>query len=1122
MAEVTSRGGGLPRGAPQRTRGRGRGRGASNSTFSGSHSAVANGHEHKINGHSSHHNRSSTHLFAGHQDEPEELKLIRKKHGHNLATIRELFPDWTDEDLLMALNEAAGDLELAAARISEGLAEKWGSVKTKKEKKISSPVLTSSQHIRGHGPSITNALDGRGGRGRSDVPRGSSRGGGRGAAPRGVGRGQSTSNLARGTHPAVDDPSIAVTTPSSWSLAVTAPNNESANPSGPSTSLATIGNDLGQSLELGQASQAVGTTSTEEAKCETSQPTHDGTQNGVVEPPKLISDTAKKVMSRVITPGTKMSWAQIARPVDPPKPPPVAPAISAPPPPIANLPDTDADSDATKKPSTTETLTTPSVADPQLHDGQVTISIPDSTADVWHTEPVPALEELKANISGTGPNVWNDDPVLQPLGVGEAWAEAVLAQPNETTTSIFDQQAASKLVLTPSDASNIGPIELTTPSATAPVLEQTMAPPANLTDRALQLPESSSLLTAGSNQSHILPTSSILAPPGLTKRASTRKGQDAAVVMPGSGTPSMDRMGLKFGSLSLFGEAADTGEASQVPSLDAPSPPAPVIEETLVREASLKADEVQIENPLTPQPITEPVKSPSPPVAPQAVEDPTHPQLVHQPAQSAQHVQPQALNTPAAAPVQAPTTQPHPSAFNSRYQSNNQYAPAEPNVVQQANTSSQAAQPQQQDAFSHYSGFRQQDPMTAYFQQQQQQQQQQQSALAQHSTSPVPASQSPAAYGTFNHMNQQVPQQSQQPAQSSFGQAPQAVDYAAIYGQEALRSLGYYDSYAHAQAAQAAFQSRSPHGGADDASKSTATAQTVPPPGQPQQVSHHQHHHPPQQPQQPQQQQQQQQPAGTSVSTAAQQYPGMQPSPMPYPYYPYYQQYGQLPPNYQNPAYPYALQAPSPYYSVQGSQQYQAGNTRAGQSQYPMQGGPGNNVTTGPNTLPISHGHQQQHAPQHSLGGANAVANNAGFRQVSQPGVGASQIPNGQVAGQGIVGGNSGLGSGGSSGMPTGQQPTSMHQQHAYYGSSYGGYGGDPQQTHQGGGGMGGSTNNGHHHHQHHHQAQQQHVSRQSGHHQHSHHAGAVPAGASGGGGQGANERKDPFTFASDRFFSNQ
>lgn len=140
----------------------------------------------------------------------------------------------------------------------------------------------------------------------------------------------------------------------------------------------------------------------------------------------------------------------------------------------------------------------------------------------------------------------------------------------------------------------------------------------------------------------------------------------------------------------------------------------------------------------------------------------------------------------APAPVQASTAQPHSSSFNSRYQSSNQYAAPEPSVVPQVNTNSQAPQPSQQDAFSHYSGFRQ-DPMTTYFQQQQQQQQ---SALAQHSPSPVPASQSPAAYGTFNHMNQQLPQQSQQPAQTSFAQAPQSVpDYAAIYGQEALRSL---------------------------------------------------------------------------------------------------------------------------------------------------------------------------------------------------------------------------------------------------------------------------------------------------------------------------------------------
>jgi len=1116
MAEVTSRGGALPRGAPHRTRGRGRGRGASNSTTSGPHSAVPNGLEHKMNGHSSHTERSSNHHPVGNQDEPEELKLIRKKHGHNLATIRELFPNWTDEDLLMALNEASGDLELAAARISEGLAEKWGSVKTKKDKKTSSPVLASFQPSRGPGATNTTAVEGRGGRGRSDVPRGSSRGGGRGAAPRGVARGQFPTSLARGTHPTVDDPTVATTTPTSWSLAVTAPQNEASNSSGPSSSLAALGNDLGQSVDPGPTSQAIGVVPSEETKRESNQPTRDGKPNGVVEPPKLTSELSKKPISRVITPGTKMSWAQIARPVDPPKPPvaPVAPAQPS----INILPGTDVDPNVSKKAAPTDAVATQIAADSQLHDGQVTISIPDATADVWHTEPVPAIDELKTNISGTGPNVWNDDPVLQPLGVGEGWAEAVLAQPSESTASIFDQQAASKLVLTPSDAPSIGPIEMSTPSVSAPVLEPTMAPPASVTDRALQVPEPQSIMTTGSIQSTPLPTSSsILAPPGLTKRASTRKGQEAAVVMPGSGTPSMDRMGLKFGSLSLFGDAVEAGEASQAPPIDVPSPPVPIIEEALAKEASLKPDDGQIEKSMTPQPTAEPVKSPSPPAPPQVVEElPTPPQPSQPSAQSVQNVQPQPLNPPAApapAPVQTSTAQAHSSSFNSRYQSSNQYAAPEASVVPQVNTSSQAPQPPQQDAFSHYSGFRQ-DPMTAYFQQQQQQQQ---SALAQHSPSPVPASQSPAAYGTFNHMNQQVPQQSQQPAQTSFAQAPQSVpDYAALYGQEALRSLGYYDSYAHAQAAQAAFQSRSPHGGAEDSSKSAASAQTAPPPGQPQQVGHHQHHHPPQPPQQ-----QQQQPSGTSVSTAAQQYPGMQPSPMPYPYYPYYQQYGQLPPNYQNPAYPYALQAPSPYYSVQGSQQYQAANTRAGQSQYPMQGAPGNSVAAGPNSLPISHSHQQQHASQHGLGGAGVVANNAGFRQVSQPGVSASQIPNGQVAGQGIVGGNSGLvGSGGSSGMPTGQQPNSMHQQHAYYGSGYGGYGGDPQQAQQGGGGMGGSTNNGHHHHHHHHQAQQQHVSRQTGHHQHSHHAGTGPAGASNAGGQGANERKDPFTFASDRFFN--
>lgn len=1112
MAEVTARGGGLPRGLPQRARGRGRGRGRGGSHSQAESHPTPNGLEHRVNGH-----RAPSDKYSAQTDEPVELKNIRRKHGHNLATIKELFPNWTDEDLLMALNEAAGDLELAAARISEGLTEQWGSVKTKKDKKLSSPVNVSSQHSRAQGVGTNHVHDGRPGRGRSDAPRGSPRGGGRGAAPRGVGRGQFTTASIIAAPSATEDSTNASTTPTTWGATVSV----SEEPIGTFDTPAALPSGVSQSVDTWPASQ------TAQDPQVTNNQTSSEMTNGTVESSKWIPQTHKKPISRVITPGAKMSWAQVARPVDPPKVQ-VASTASAPPPgslPIASV--SDGHSNLAPQAEPTETIAPLAAVNPQLHDGQVAINIPDSTSDVWHTEPVPALDDLKANLAGTGPNVWNDDLVPQPLGIGEGWADAVLAQPSESKASIFDHQAGNQIVLTPSDSANIGPIELSTPSATVPIVEPpsvSILPSTNVADRATQVPEAVSIMCAASQQPNTLTSapSSILAPPGLTKRTSTRKGQEAAVVMPGSGTPSMDRMGLKFGSLSLFGDTTETGEPLPAASRDAPSPPATVTEEALGKEAGLKPDDSQIENALTPpQPIAELVKSPSPPGVTQAMEEqPAPPQLIHPSAQAAvpvQHAQPQSANPATPASVQA--TQPPSSTFSSRYPSNNQYTAVEPTVAQQTNSTSQATQPQQQDAFSHYPSFRQ-DPMAAYFQQQQQQQQQQ-SAIVQHSPSPAPASQSSAVYGTFNHMNQQVPQQSQQPTQNAFGQAPQsAQDYAAIYGQEALRSLGYYDTYAHAQAAQApqaAFPSRS-----DDSVKSTASAQTIAPPSQPQQVGLHQHHHQPQQAQQ-----QQQQPAGSSVSTANQQYPGMQPSPMPYPYYPYYQQYGQLPPNYQNPSYPYALQGPSPYYSVQGSQQYQAANTRGGQSQYPMQGGPGSSIATVPNSLPPSHGHQPQHASQHGLGGVGAVVNNAGFRQASQPGAGTSQIPAAQASGQGIMTGNSGLvSSGGNSGMPPNQQPSSMHQQHAYYTSGYGGYAADPQQTQQGVGGMSGSTNTGHHHH-HHHQAQQQHVTRQSGHHQHHHggvqsHVGGVPAGGSGGGGQGSNDRKDPFNFSSDRFFSNQ
>jgi hypothetical protein len=46
---------------------------------------------------------------------------MKKKYSDTLPMLKELFPDWTDEDLVFALEDADGDLEQAIDRISEGL-----------------------------------------------------------------------------------------------------------------------------------------------------------------------------------------------------------------------------------------------------------------------------------------------------------------------------------------------------------------------------------------------------------------------------------------------------------------------------------------------------------------------------------------------------------------------------------------------------------------------------------------------------------------------------------------------------------------------------------------------------------------------------------------------------------------------------------------------------------------------------------------------------------------------------------------------------------------------------------------------------------------------------------------
>ena len=49
-----------------------------------------------------------------------ELGQLKKQYASKLSTIREMFPDWTDVDIVFALQETDGNLESTIDRISEG------------------------------------------------------------------------------------------------------------------------------------------------------------------------------------------------------------------------------------------------------------------------------------------------------------------------------------------------------------------------------------------------------------------------------------------------------------------------------------------------------------------------------------------------------------------------------------------------------------------------------------------------------------------------------------------------------------------------------------------------------------------------------------------------------------------------------------------------------------------------------------------------------------------------------------------------------------------------------------------------------------------------------------------
>ncbi|KAF9219327.1 hypothetical protein BS17DRAFT_426908 [Gyrodon lividus] len=89
------------------------------------------------------------------------------KYRPQAQQLQEFFPDYSVEDLQSLLNEVAGDVQIAATRISEGYVEQWGSVKSKKDKKTptTTPSHSKDQSISRDRSDSRGGRGGRGGRG---------------------------------------------------------------------------------------------------------------------------------------------------------------------------------------------------------------------------------------------------------------------------------------------------------------------------------------------------------------------------------------------------------------------------------------------------------------------------------------------------------------------------------------------------------------------------------------------------------------------------------------------------------------------------------------------------------------------------------------------------------------------------------------------------------------------------------------------------------------------------------------------------------------------------------------------------------------------------------------------
>ncbi|KAI9681970.1 MAG: hypothetical protein M1817_000024 [Caeruleum heppii] len=289
---------------------------------------------------------------VGSKQPPEdegEVGLLKKKYASSLSTIKEMFPDWTDEDVVFALQETNGDLQSTIENITEGNVTQWGEVKKKSKDRSRSKVKDAVPSNSTDVPTLPSGRGGRGGRMASES---------RGGRGRGSDRSRTSGRGARAGSAMPNGHGVAGTqgADAAFDTKTSVPTDESS------------AWDTSASKPKGEVGDMWDTTNPPD------KPEVGGSGSAAAASNANTSTTATRPGTSVIPGGATKSWASMfAKPKPPPAPKkaPATPAAktgekvahqpeSLPPPPVSAAPAADLDGLSSAREAELETTITPS------------------------------------------------------------------------------------------------------------------------------------------------------------------------------------------------------------------------------------------------------------------------------------------------------------------------------------------------------------------------------------------------------------------------------------------------------------------------------------------------------------------------------------------------------------------------------------------------------------------------------------------------------------------------------------------------------------------------------------------------------------------------------------------